>query len=346
MLLKRLTNALGVSGNEGAVRNLILEELEGHVDEVKVDRMGNIIAVKNGEKDGINIALTAHMDEVGLMVKGIDKDGLIKFATIGGIDSRILVSKPVIIGDNRIPGVIGAKAVHMQKPDERKKAIAIDELYIDIGSKSKKETENIVSVGDYIYFDSEYVEFGNNRIKAKALDNRVGCGILIELLKQPQKVTVTGIFTVQEEIGLRGAEVAANQVDVDLAIIIEGTTCSDVSAIDPHLQVTSLDLGPAISVMDRTSIYNRKYIDLMIDIAKENNIPWQYRRASFGGNDAGRFHTAKGGTPCVSVAVPCRYIHSPVSVLSKDDYNNTLALLSRFIEKANSYENIFKQSLR
>ncbi|SCZ01292.1 M42 family metallopeptidase [Alkaliphilus peptidifermentans] len=338
MLLEKLTGALSLSGNEKAVRNIVLEEIKGYVDEIKVDRMGNVIAVKKGTEEGTNIALVAHMDEVGLMVKGIDKNGLLKFAAVGGIDARILVSKPVIIGENKIPGVIGSKAVHMQKPDERKKALSIDDLYIDIGSKDKKETEKEIAVGDFIYFDSDFVEFGKNRIKAKSLDDRVGCAIIIDILKQPQPVTVTGIFTVQEEIGLRGAEVAANQVDVDLAIIIEGTTCSDVSEVDPHSQVTALDAGPAISIMDRTSIYNRRYIDLMIEVAKKNNIPWQYRKSSFGGNDAGRFHTAKGGTPCVSIAVPCRYIHSPVSVLSKDDYNNTQALLIKFIEKMNRFK--------
>ncbi len=333
MLLEKLVNASGISGNEKEVRNLIIEELKGYVDELKVDRMGNVIVKKKGKNDKYHVAIAAHMDEVGLMVKGIDGSGLIKFAPIGGIDARILVSKVVYIGESRIPGVIGAKAVHMQKPHERTKAMTFDDLYIDIGCKDQKDTEKHVSVGDYILFDGKYTEFGKNRVKGKALDDRVGCSILMDLLKMDLPISITGVFTVQEEIGLRGAEVAANQIDVNLAIIIEGTTCSDVTDIEPHLQVTELDKGPAISLMDRTSLYNRKYVDTLVRTAKENNITWQYRRTAFGGNDAGRFHLAKGGTPCVSVAVPCRYIHSAVSVLSKDDYKNTKDLLVNYLER-------------
>jgi len=335
MLLEKLTGALGVSGNEKEVRDIIINEIKDYVDDIKIDTIGNIIAYKKGNRDDINVAVTAHMDEVGFIIKGIDDIGLIKFAPIGGVDARILVSKHVIIGKNKINGVIGAKAVHMQKPDERKKAISINDLYIDIGCKTKAETEKLVNVGDYISFYSEYVEFGKNRIKAKALDNRVGCTMLIELLKKEVQVGITGVFTVQEEVGLRGSEVAANQIDADLVIVLEGTTCSDVSSVEPHLQVTELDKGPAISLMDRTSIYNRKFVDMLVKTATESEIPWQYRRSTFGGNDAGKFHTANGGTPCVSIAVPCRYIHSPISVLSKDDYHNCKKLLFKFIDRIN-----------
>lgn len=335
MLLKRLTDAFGVSGNEKEVRNIIIEEIKNHVDNIHIDNLGNVIVFKKGQNSNINIAIAAHMDEVGFIVKGIDENGLLKFASIGGVDARILVSKPVILVRTKINGVIGAKAIHMQRPDERKKALSIDELYIDIGCKNKVEAEQLVQVGDYIGFSSEYIEFGKNRIKAKALDNRVGCALLVELLKSKVPIDITGIFTVQEEVGLRGAEVAANQINADLAIILEGTTCSDVYGIDPHLQVTELDKGPAISLMDRTSIYNRRFVDMLVETAKEAKIPWQYRKSSFGGNDAGKFHTAKAGTPCVSMAVPCRYIHSPVSVLSKDDYNNCKELLFSFIDRIN-----------
>ncbi|ABW19101.1 M42 family metallopeptidase [Alkaliphilus oremlandii] len=333
MLLKRLTDAMGVSGDEKEVRDLILSEIKEHVDRLKIDTMGNIIAYKKGIKGDTTIAVTAHMDEVGFIIKGIDGDGLIKFAAIGGIDARILVSKQVLVGKNKINGVIGAKAIHLQRPDERKRALSIDDLYIDIGCTSKTEAEKLVHVGDYIGFYSEYVAFGKNRIKAKALDNRVACSILIELLQSDVDMDIIGVFTVQEEIGLRGAEVAANQIDADLVIVLEGTTCSDVSNVEPHMQVTALDKGPAISLMDRSSVYNRKFVDMVVETAKDANIPWQYRRSTFGGNDAGKFHTAKSGTPCVSIAVPCRYIHSPVSVLSKDDYENCKKLLFTFIDR-------------
>ncbi|SDK48844.1 M42 family metallopeptidase [Natronincola ferrireducens] len=333
MLLKKLTSAFGISGNEGEVRRIIIDEIKNTSNHVKIDKMGNIFVEKKSFENRPHIVITAHMDEVGFMVKGIDDSGLIKITPVGGIDARILVSKIVIIGEKRIPGVIGAKAIHMQKPEERKKSLSIDDLYIDIGSKSKEETEKNISIGDYVAFHSEYIEFGTNRIKAKALDNRVGCHILIEILKQEMPINITGVFTVQEEIGLRGAEVAANQVDADLVIVLEGTTCSDVTGIEPHMQVTELDKGPAISIMDQTSIYQRKYIDSLIAIAKQYNIPWQRRKTTFGGNDAGRFHLAKTGLPCISIAVPCRYIHSPVSVLSKDDLSNTIQLVKKYIDE-------------
>lgn len=333
MLLKKLTSALGVSGNEEEVRNVILDEIKGFVDVIKIDRIGNIIAEKKGSNSSYNIVLTAHMDEVGLMVKGIDDSGLIKFTSVGGIDTRILVSKVVTIGEGRIPGVIGAKAIHMQKSEEREKALSIDDLYIDVGSKNKEETEKHVSIGDYIAFHSEFIEFGKNKIKAKALDNRVGCHILIEILKTKLPINITAIFTVQEEIGLRGAEVAANQVQADLVIVLEGTTSSSYTGVEPHLQVSELDNGPAISIIDQTSIYNKKYVNSLIQIAKKHNIPWQYRKTASGGNDAGKFHVAQMGTPCLSLAVPCRYIHSPVSVLSKDDLSNTKILLIKYLEE-------------
>ncbi len=334
MLLKKLTESFGASGDEGAVRKIIKKELKDIVAEYRVDVMGNVFATKKSKnKNAPHIVLCAHMDEVGLMIKGIDSNGYIKFAPVGGIDPRVLVSKAVYIGDDKIPGIIGSKAIHLQTRDESSKSIPMDKLYIDIGCKDKKETEKLVSVGDYIYFDSEYVEFGSNSVKVKALDDRAGCAIIIELLKQDLPVTVTGIFTVQEEVGLRGSAVAANQADSDLAIILEGTLCADIYDEDPHLEVTKFGGGPAISIMDRTSIYSRTLIDSLVDTANKNNIPWQYRRSGSGGNDAGRFHTSKTGTPSLSVAVPCRYVHSAVSVMNKNDYNNTKELILKYLEK-------------
>ena len=334
MLLKLLTNANGISGCEREVQKIVISNLKGVVDTINVDVIGNVIVHKRVNESPYHIAITAHMDEVGFMVKGIEESGLIRFASIGSVDSRILVSKVVLIGDSKVPGVIGAKAIHMQKPKERDISLNIDDLYIDIGSKNKEQTEKHISIGDYISFNSEYTEFGLDRVKAKALDNRVGCNILIDLFKSKLlPVNITGVFTVQEEIGLRGAEIASNQLDVDLAIVLEGTTCSDISDIEPHLQATTLGGGPAISIMDQTSIYQKKYVQSLIDTATKHNIPWQYRRTSFGGNDAGKFHLAHMGTPCVSIGVPCRYIHSPVSVLSRTDLENTKKLVFKYIDE-------------
>ncbi len=331
MLLKDLCMTHAVAGNEKPLRDLLLSYFKDAGMEPKIDRIGNLI-VSNDVDSDLHIAITAHMDEVGLMVKGVDESGLIRFFPVGGMDPRILVSKVVEIGENRIKGVIGAKPIHLQKAPERDKAFTIDQLYIDIGTNSKKETENLVSPGDYINFISEYREFGDHKVKAKALDNRVGCWMTMEMLKLETDVRITGIFTVQEELGLRGSAVAANNLDADLVLVLEGTTCGDATDVEDHLKTTELGKGPAISIMDRTSIYQKSHVKDLIRVANQHEIPWQYRRNSFGGNDGGRFQYAKEGTSVLSLATPCRYIHSPVSVMDTRDFNHMKDLLIRFIE--------------
>lgn len=331
MLLKRLTEASGVSGNEKEVRDIIISEIKDYVDTVKIDSIGNIIAYKKGKANTKKLMVTAHMDEIGLIVKDIDSTGLLKFLTVGGIDKRILVSKVVTIGPEKIMGVIGAKPIHLQKRDEWTKALEFDELYIDIGAKSKEDAEKIVSVGDYVCFHSSYEEFGHNLVKAKALDNRVGCSILINLIKEIKDISFYGVFTVMEEVGLVGAGPAAYEVDPDIAIILEGTICYDMPKLDTHLIPTYLGDGPAISLIDRTTIYNPEFRNKVVEIAKKNNIPFQFRKTAMGGNDSGKIHTTKAGCLTTTISVPCRYIHSPASVMSLDDYNNTYELAKALI---------------
>ncbi|WP_425448654.1 M42 family metallopeptidase [Dethiothermospora halolimnae] len=333
MLLKRLTETNGLSGNEKEVRNLIIEEIKDYVDDIEVDRIGNIIAHKKGKVDAPKVMVAAHMDEVGLIVTGIQESGLIKFTAVGGLDQRILVSKTVKIGKDNIPGVIGAKPIHLQKKGERKKALQMNQLYIDIGVDNKKQAEKVVKIGDYIAFDSNYVEFGKDLVKAKGLDDRVGCGALIELLKSDTNISIHAAFTVMEEVGLVGAGPAGYTIDPDIAIILEGTTCSDVPDVDSHLLATELGKGPAISLMDRTTYFNKNFRDIIVEVAKENNIPYQFRRTTFGGNDSGKIHMAKEGAISATISVPCRYIHSPVSVMNKNDYENAKKLLKAIIER-------------
>lgn len=333
MLLRELTEASGVSGNEKEVRDLIITEIKDYVSSYKVDRIGNIIAHKKGKDNGKKLMITAHMDEVGLIVTEIDNMGLLKFITVGGIDKRILVSKTVLVGKDKILGVIGAKPIHLQKKEERTKALNLDELYIDIGASTKEEAEGKVNVGDYVLFSTEYTEFGDGLIKAKALDNRVGCSLLIDLIKEVEDVDFYAVFTVMEEVGLVGAGPAAYEVDPDIAIILEGTLCYDMPKLDTHLIPTYLDKGPAISLIDRTTIYNKEFRDRIVVIAEENNIPYQFRKTSMGGNDSGKIHIAKEGALTTTISVPCRYIHSPVSVMSRNDYNNTFALLKAILSE-------------
>ena len=331
MLLKQLTQASGVSGNEKEVRDLIISEIKDHVDSYKIDRIGNIIAYKKGRESHKKLMITAHMDEVGLLVSEIDETGLIKFMTVGGIDKRILVSKAVRIGKDKILGVIGAKPIHLQKREESKRALSLDELYIDIGASSKEETERLVSIGDYITFDSDYVEFGEGLVKAKALDNRVGCSLLINLIKEIEDVSFYAVFTVMEEVGLIGAGPAAYEVNPDITLVLEGTLCYDMPKLDTHMVPTYLNKGPAISLIDRTTVFSHTLRKQIVEISENNEIPYQYRKTAMGGNDSGVIHTSRDGSLTTTISVPCRYIHSPSSVMSKNDYDNTYKLLNAIL---------------
>lgn len=333
MLLKQLTEASGVSGNEKEVRDLIISEIKDFVDTLKIDRIGNIIAYKKGKDINKRLMVTAHMDEVGLIIKEIDSMGLLRFTTVGGIDKRILVSKPVLVGKDNVMGVIGAKPIHLQKREEWKRALTLDELYIDIGVKSKEEAERLVSIGDYVSFASDYVEFGEELVKAKALDNRVGCSLLINLIKEVKDVSFYAVFTVMEEIGLVGAGPATYEVDPDISVVLEGTLCYDMPKLDTHLIPTYLNKGPAISLIDRTTVFDHEFRKKITSIAEKNNIPYQYRKTSMGGNDSGKIHTTKEGSITTTISVPCRYIHSPASVMSKKDYNNTYKLIKAIISE-------------
>lgn len=332
MLLKELTEIMSASGDEKEIREKIKSIVEPYVDNVYVDKMGNLITCKKGKKDKPKIMLAAHMDEVGLMVKSVNEDGTLSFSPVGGVDNRILVSKTVKVGEKKINGVIGAKPIHLQKREEQQRPLDYDSLYIDIGATSKEEALKHVSLGDYIYFDSNFEILGNDYVKAKALDDRIGCNVLIEVLKNEYEYPICVAFTVQEEVGLRGAGVAAYNVEPDFAIVVEGTVAADVSDSVPHLVSTELGKGPAISLMDRTALYDKKVIDKIVKIAEENKVPYQFRRIASGGNDAGKIHLTKGGIKTVAISVPCRYIHSFNSVAKLSDFENTVKLVDLVIK--------------
>jgi endoglucanase len=219
----------------------------------------------------------------------------------------------------------------LQKPAERKSVYEIEARYIDIGCESKEEAEKHVNKGDFAAFVSEFKEFGEDQVKAKALDDRVGCAAIIELLKSELPYPITGIFCVQEEVGLRGSSLLSKSLEADLMINIEGTICADMDGIDEDKQVTVLGAGPCISLLDRTSVYIKKYIEAIVAVAEKEKIPFQYRRSGMGGTDSGSYHIGGAGTPCIGIAVPCRYIHSPVSVMNKNDFENLIKLVKAFI---------------
>ncbi|WP_337400421.1 M42 family metallopeptidase [Congzhengia sp.] len=334
MYLKELTDLPGVSGDEGQVRAFIADKMQNLCDELVTDSIGNLICLKKGtDENPKRLMVCAHMDEVGLICSRITDDGFIKFKCVGGIDTRVLVSKKVRIGRRLISGVIGAKAIHLQEKEEREQVPKVTDLYIDIGAKDKAEAEKHVSVGDYCVFDSEFVEFGSGFIKAKALDDRLGCACLMSLAEERFAFDLYLVFTVQEEVGLRGARVAAERIRPDAAIVLEGTTCSDVYGTDEKDYSTISGGGAALSILDRGTYYDKELTNALYATAKQHEIPVQFKQTASGGNDAGAIHTAAGGVKTAAISVPARYIHSPSSVVNKSDYEALKALIHTFLKE-------------
>lgn len=330
--LKELTKLNGVSGNEDLVREYIKDIIKPYVDEIFVDALGNLIAFKKGKSSNRNIMLAAHMDEVGFIVIGYTDGGLIKFQNIGGIDERILPGKAVCLGDDKILGVISAKAIHLQEKEEFSSNWKQKNLYIDIGAENKDEAEKLAPIGEYITFKSDFEELGKESIKAKALDDRIGCAILIEALKGTYEFNLYGCFTVQEEIGLRGAEVAAYSIKPDLALVFEGTTCSDVPETERHQHSTRLGKGAVITIIDGSSYADKDLVNYIFNLAKDKNIQVQFKETATGGNDAGKIQRTGSGVKVAIISVPCRYIHSPVSLMSINDYENSNKLAYAILE--------------
>lgn len=326
MLLERLCNADGTSGCEREVRELIKSEVSAYADEMITDSMGNLLVLKKGEKNDKRVMLSAHMDEVGFIISGITKEGYLEFKSVGGIDTRVIISKKIRIGKDKIKGIIGIKAVHLTTKSERESVPKESDLFIDIGAKDADDAKKYVKLGDYATFDTEFEMLGKNSIKAKAIDDRVGCAILCELIKKEVIYDTWFCFCTQEEVGLRGARVAAFKIKPDIALVVEGTTCCDVPGTKKHEYVTEMNGGAAISFMDRTTIVDKKYCDWLMDTAKKNKIDVQYKKMASGGNDAGVIHLSETGVLCASISVPCRYIHSPASIASIKDIKATARL--------------------
>lgn len=328
--LMDMTRIDGISGDEQEVRRTIIASTRQEGLQYQTDSIGNLLVkAKSTGQSNLKVMLSAHMDEVGLMITQITDEGKLKFATVGGMDTRILIGQHVRVGLMRVPGVIGYKSIHLQDKTERESVVKIKNLYVDIGAKDKEQAETFVSLGDYAAFTSEPVLFGDSCLKAKALDDRAGCVVEMELLKEEWPFDLYACFTVQEEVGLRGARVAANRVKPDIAVILEGTTCADVPEVKEHEVSTRLGMGPAISFADRTSIGDRELIDHFVKTAEEEGIPYQWKQTVSGGNDAGRIQTSGAGVKVITLSVPCRYIHSPVSCLDTRDLENMLKLVKK-----------------
>jgi len=323
-LLERLCNASAVSGDEGEVRQIVLSEVRPLAD-VRVDALGNVLATRQGGgRRRVRVMLDAHMDEVGFMIVAEDGDGLYRFELVGGIDLRQLPGKQVVLGQEHMPGVIGARPIHMTTAEERNRKITLDALRIDLGPGGKAK------VGERATFAPRFRRVGPS-LFSKALDDRLGVATLIELLRvAPANVDVCAAFTVQEEIGPRGARVAAHAFSPDVAIAIDATPANDLPAWDAEENTaynTRLGLGPAIYTVDRGTLSDPRLVRLLVETAETEHIPFQYRQPGGGGTDAAAIHQQLAGIPAVSVSVPHRYTHTALSVARLDDWKNALALL-------------------
>ncbi|MCD6446430.1 M42 family metallopeptidase [Candidatus Bathyarchaeota archaeon] len=341
-VLEKLSNACGVSGREDEVRSLMKKFLKSYVDEVKEDKFGNVIGVKKGKKNAPKVMLAAHMDEVGLIVKTISKEGFLQFAKMGGIDDRILLGQKVIVYTDKgpVPGIIGAKPPHIQKEEERKKVITYDALFIDVGAKSREEAKKMgVRVGDVIGFDTKFTRIGKDSVIGKAFDDRAGCAVIIEAMKQLKKVecTVYAVGTVQEEVGLRGATVAAFGVYPDVGIAIDVTVAGDVPGVKEVEAPIKMRKGPSLTVADYGLITHPKVLKMLVEAAEENKIPYQLETGLAGTTDAARISLTREGVPSGVISVPTRYIHSPISMLSLKDLEDSVRLTVAAIEKIPKY---------
>lgn len=350
-LLRDLTQAQSTSGYENEVRQIMQQELDKVSSEILYDHTGSIFGKTEGDPTGPNIMLAGHMDEVGFMVNGINKDGYLRFTPLGGWWDQVLLAQrvTVITEKKKFTGVIGSKPPHLLQPEERRKVFPMREMYIDIGAHSKDQVEKWgIRVGDPIVPICPYeIMHDNDTILAKALDNRIGCYMAVETAKQlsgsDHPNTVYAGADVQEEVGLRGAQTAPYAVDPDIAIVLDvgvaqdtpGTSSDDVD--HPVLQK-----GPLVTFLDASMIPNIRFRDLVIDTAEENNIPHQIEVMTGGGTDAGKIHMYKQGVPTIVIGVPIRYMHSHVSLASKQDIENGIKLLVAIIKRLDSstYESI------
>lgn len=316
-ILKSLCSFCGISGDEGDIREFITENIKDHC-EYTVDNLGNITAFKKGKnKSEKKVMCDAHMDEVGFIITDITPDGFLKFASVGGIDPSVMPAAKALIGKNKIPGVLGIKPIHLSEKSELKNPPKESSLYIDIGAKSREEALKAVKIGDSAVMEGEFLLCGDY-ILSKAIDDRVGCAVLIKLLQESADYDFYASFSVQEEVGLRGAATSCYSINPDYAVVLDATTASDIAGSKPEEQVCNLGEGAVVSFMDRATLYDKK----LYDAALNSGIKCQPKRAVAGGNNSGRIHLSRGGVRTIALSLPCRYIHSPSSVGNINDVNS------------------------
>ena len=332
-ILKELCALNGVSGNEGAVRDHIAARVKPYAETIETDAMGNLLVFVRGKRaPKQRVMVAAHMDEVGIIVTGVTEEGYLKFDLVGGVDRRVVIGKRVSIGDKAIPGVIALKAVHLLEDGEGKKVPAVKSMHVDIGCRSREEAEKLVSLGDTGAFDDHIVEFGNGFLRAKAIDDRVGCAVMVALIEEGLSVDCHFAFTVQEEVGCRGANAAAFRIRPELALVLEGTTAADLPSQQGSEKVCIPGKGPVLPFMDGGSIYDRGLWKGMTALAEEKGIPWQNKTWISGGTDASVIQKTGVGARVTGIYTAVRYIHSPSCVGNTEDFENMLRLARAYLE--------------
>ena len=330
--LKTLCALNGVSGDEDLVREYLMEQARPWADSIRTDALGNLIVYKRGAVSAPNrLMLCAHMDEVGLIVTRVCDDGFLKFDFVGGVDRRVTLGKEVFLGRDRIPAVVGMKAVHVLSAEERKRIPKTESLYLDMGAPDRQSALALVEPGTYGAFAPRAETFGDGMFRAKAIDDRVGCWVMLQLLREELPMDVTFVFTAQEEVGTRGAFAASFSVTPEIALVLETTTAADLPSVEPFRQVCAPGKGPVISYMDGSTIYDRELYRTLCRLAEENHIPWQTKEYVAGGNDARTIQRTKSGVRVAALSAAVRYPHAPVSVGSTADFRNLLALTRLFV---------------
>lgn len=340
-MLKDLTDAKGISGHEKEARDVMEKYITPYADEVYTDHLGSLIGKKSGDENGPKVMVAGHLDEVGFMVTRIDDKGFIYFQTIGGWWSQVMLAQRVTIMTKKgdVTGVIGSKPPHILSPEARKKPVDIKEMFIDIGASSKEEASTFgVEPGDSVVPYFEFTQLKNEKmLLAKAWDNRIGCAIAIEVLKQLKNEshpnTVYGVGTIQEEVGLRGAKTSAHLIEPDIAFGVDVGIAGDTPGISANEADSKLGDGPQIILYDASMISHKGVRDLVVETAKEKEIPFQYSSMAGGGTDSGSIHLTHNGVPSLSITVATRYIHSHAAILHRDDFENAVKLIVEVIKK-------------
>lgn len=340
-LLKSTCEVPGAPGFENRIRDFVLNEIEGLVDEVSIDNMGNVVAIKKGDTPK-KVMAAAHMDEIGFIVTHITKDGFLKFHTLGGFDPKTLTAQRVIVhGKKDVIGVMGAKPIHVMTPEERNKAPKLKDYFIDLGMK-KEEVEKVVSVGDAVTRERGLIELGDC-VNCKSLDNRVAVFILIEALKQLKDKRLPydfyAVFTVQEEVGIRGAQVATLAINPDFGICIDTTIAFDTPGASADERITTLGEGAGIKIMDSRTICDRRMVEFMKQTADSEKIKWQPEILTGGGTDTmGLQQFTAGGSIAGAISIPTRHIHQVIETCHKEDIENAIDLLVATVQKIGDFD--------